>query len=181
VVDAVTDIEPLENVAAALLLPHRGQSASLKQAVQARLGLLLPDACQSATAGKLRLLWAGHEQWLLLRYGDHGWAQGELEAALEGRAFISEQSSGRALFRLSGALARPTLERFSQVDLHPCSFRVGQVAVTRLGQIGSHLWKVSDHPDAWEIAVFSSFALSMKEQLRAAYEMAYSSAARTCG
>jgi sarcosine oxidase subunit gamma len=66
-----------------------------------------------------------------------------------------------------GPRARDVLQKGVLIDLHPGAFKAGDVAVTPVAHIGTHLWQADDTP-AYEIAVFRSFAEAFRHWLEEA-------------
>lgn len=142
---------------ASLIAPARGEAA-LAGAVKASFGLDLPKTPAIARAGAHAAVWAGPGQWLLLAESRNGFS--DALQALAGLGAIAEQSSGRAVLRLSGPRIRTALAKGCMLDLHPAAFPVGMAALTSIAHIGVHLWRSEDGPDGavFEIMVARSFA-----------------------
>ena len=85
------------------------------------------------------------------------------------RASLPSATSPTAVssFACSGPRARDVLQKGVLIDLHPGAFKTGDVAVTPIAHIGTHLWQVDDTP-AYEIAVFRSFADAFRHWLEEA-------------
>jgi methylglutamate dehydrogenase subunit D len=65
------------------------------------------------------------------------------------------------VLRVSGHKVRDALCKLVPVDLHPRTFRIGDVAVTVAAHIGATLWRLEDEQNGnsvFEIAVYRSLA-----------------------
>jgi sarcosine oxidase subunit gamma len=127
------------------------------QALEAALGVALPRTPRSVSAAGATYIWSGPGAWLVL--ADDTAAIAALAAPF---AAVTEQSDGRAVFRLSGAQARETLQKLLPVDLHESSFPPDGTALTIAAHIGVQLWR--DH-GAWYIACFRSYAEALYHAL----------------
>lgn len=151
---------------ASLIAPAVGEAA-LATAVKTRFGLDLPATPAIARSKTHAALWAGPGQWLLVAESTAEFA--DALQALSGLAAIADQSSGRAVLRLSGARVREALAKGCMLDLHPAAFPVGMAALTSIAHIGVHLWRAEDGPEGavFEIMVARSFAGSFWSWLSA--------------
>lgn len=151
---------------ASLIAPANGEAA-LAGAVKASFGLELPTTPAIVRAGAHAAVWAGPGQWLLLAETRSSF--GDALQALAGLGAIAEQSSGRAVLRLSGPSVRAALAKGCMLDLHPVAFPVGMTALTSIAHIGVHLWRAQDGPEGavFEIMVARSFAGSFWSWLSA--------------
>lgn len=81
---------------------------------------------------------------------------------------MSDQGDGYAVLHLAGPRVRDTLCKLVPVDMHPRTFKIGDVAVTVAAHIGATLRRLEDHADGspvFEIAVFRSLATSFWQAL----------------
>ncbi|MEM9668783.1 MAG: sarcosine oxidase subunit gamma family protein [Pseudomonadota bacterium] len=76
---------------------------------------------------------------------------------LEGAAYISDQSHGRAALRLSGPYAARLLAKECTVDLHLSHLPTGSFAQTQLAGIGVLIHRISDTP-SFDLYCYSGFA-----------------------
>ncbi|MCB2074540.1 MAG: sarcosine oxidase subunit gamma [Novosphingobium sp.] len=133
-------------------------------AVGAALELELRDEPVAVSNGAIRAIGTGPGAWLVIdTEPDHGFADA-LQDRLEGLASVSDQSSGYAVFRLSGAGARTALQRGAAIDFHPDVFAPGSVATTAIAHIGAIVWQVDDSP-TYDVAVFRSLSGSFRHWL----------------
>jgi sarcosine oxidase subunit gamma len=96
---------------------------------------------------------------------------------LNGLASIADQSDARVVLRLSGERVREVLSKGIPVDLHPRSFKTGDVSLSMLGQISVHIQQLEDRP-VFLLMAFRSFAGSLmswltKSAAEFGYEIAY--------
>ncbi len=139
----------------------RGNSADegFCQAVEATLGLTLPEAGQSATAGPVTVLWLGPDEWLVVTDNGADALVGSLGHALKGLdVAVTDVSDARAVIRLVGTTARDVLAKGCTVDLHPRVFGPGQVVQSTLAKADVILYQVTGDDLAFHIHVGRSFA-----------------------
>ena len=146
------------------IIARKGKAQALSGTIERNFGLACPPAGHSASNGELALHWCGFEQWFAVA---EGFAEGVLYEALRDRlaglASLSDQSHGRAIFRIEGPRARDVLAKGTPVDLHRRAFGPGRSAVTQMAHIGVHIAEVG--PDAFELSLFRGFAESFWEWL----------------
>lgn len=147
-----------EGLGVASIIAGEGDTRALARAIKARFGLDLPAVQVAAMSQTHSLVWSGPGQWLLVAQSRAGFTD-DL-AALSSLAAIAEQSDGRAVLRLSGAMVRKALAKGCMIDLHPATFPVGMTALTSIAYIGVQLWRAEDGPDGsvFEIMVPRSMA-----------------------
>ena len=151
----------------ASIIASETRAAALAPAVNARFGLDLPATPIVTRSTTHAAVWAGSGQWLLIADDATGFA-GALQA-LSGCAAVADQSSGRAVLKLSGSRVRDTLAKGCMLDLHPTAFPVGSAALTSIAHMGVHLWRAEDGPEGavFEIMVARSMAGSFWSWLTA--------------
>jgi sarcosine oxidase subunit gamma len=85
---------------------------------------------------------------------------GALAAALRNlvgeAAAVTDQTHGRCVIGIEGALAARVLAAFIRIDLHDSAFPVGATAVTEAAHIGIALLRAA--PDRYEIICMRTFA-----------------------
>ena len=139
----------------------RGDGAYLgfRQAVEKALGLTLPEAGHTSTAGTVTVLWLGPDEWLVVGE-DGGDALVDLLCqALKGvDAAVTDVSDARAVIRLSGSRVRDVLAKGCTLDLHHRVFGPGQVAQSTLAKADVILFHVTGNDLAFDIHVGRSFA-----------------------
>jgi sarcosine oxidase subunit gamma len=90
--------------------------------------------------------WMSPDEFLLiLPYAEVGQALEVLDAKLAGTHHLAvDVSDARAVFEVSGALARDVLAKLSPVDLAPGRFEPGEIRRTRLAQVAGAMWMPDD-------------------------------------
>lgn len=78
-------------------------------------------------------------------------------------ALVTDQSSGRAVLRLSGPKARTILGKIVPLDLHPEAFAIGQSGNTFFAHVSANLGRIG--ADEFEIVLMRSFALFAFQEL----------------
>ena len=141
--------EPARQVGLRLRPPHPAYLA----------GVLLPlTPNRVAVTGALRVLWLGPDEWLVVAEGDAPDLLPRLERAVAGlRAAVTDLSSSRTIFELSGDGARNLLAAGCSLDLHPRAFGPGECAQTLLARVPVILDQLDDTP-GYRILVRRSYA-----------------------
>ncbi len=80
---------------------------------------------------------------------------------------IVDVSDARAIFRLTGAGAREVLAKGAPIDLHPESFRIGDLRRTRFSTVAAAIYQVAAAPETFEMICFRSYAPAMWRWLAA--------------
>ncbi len=83
-----------------------------------------------------------------------------LRDRLGGLASVTDQSDGRVVLRFSGPSVRDLLGKALAVDLHPRTFRPGDVALTQAFHIATQVWQVDEAP-TYDLFVARSVAGSL--------------------
>ncbi len=111
------------------------------------------------TAGELKVLWLGPDEWLALTpLGVEAAVIARLGEALAGiHAAVTDVSGAHARLRLAGSHAREVLAKGCSLDLHPRRFRPGQCAQTLIGRSGVILHQLDDRP-SYDLLPRRSFA-----------------------
>jgi sarcosine oxidase subunit gamma len=86
-----------------------------------------------------------------------------LREKLGGSASVLDQNDGQVAIGIAGGSVRAALAKGIAVDLHPESFKPGDVAATLLGHIPVHLTRTGT--DDFEILVPRSYAASLWDSL----------------
>ncbi|MEZ5735812.1 MAG: sarcosine oxidase subunit gamma family protein [Novosphingobium sp.] len=133
-------------------------------AIGEALGLQLADGPVAVTQGTMLAVGTGPGTWLVMDdAAAHDFAD-VLQERLSGLASVSDQSSGYAIFQLTGPGARTVLQRGAAIDFHPDCFGPGCVATTVIAHIGAIIRQVDDLP-SFEVAVFRSLSGSFRHWL----------------
>lgn len=128
-------------------------------AIADMLGCDLPAGPGRSMGDRMSVMGTGPGAWLAMEEGaDSMWSE-RLAVRLAEHASVADQSSGYAVLRLRGAAARDVLQRGLFVDLDPCAFGPGSVAVSMIAHIGVIVWQ-ADPALVFEIAIFRSQAQS---------------------
>lgn len=146
----------LADAGATGMITLRGDHALLGAAVQAVLGLAMPEVRRVVAGEGAQVLWMSPDELLVITGYDA--APGiavELETAL-GDAFatVAVVSDARALITLSGAEVRDVLAKLCPVDF--ADFPVGALRRTRAAQVAAAVWRTSDSD--WSLICFRSVA-----------------------
>lgn len=134
-----------------------GSSAGF--AVTKATGAALPEAGHGARSGEAAVLWMAPDELLVLCPHDAvNRVLGKITSTMGDAHFLAADVSGaRVSFSLSGeiAMVREVLARLTPADMHPESFKAGQVRRTRLSQVAGAIWMTEDGA---EVFVFRSVA-----------------------
>lgn len=99
-------------------------------------------------------------QWILTSLeGDDGSFAEQLRSDLSDEAYVSEQSHGRVIIRVSGENARSLMQKGCRLDLHGSVAKAGFCAQTSMAQVGVLIHQVDNSP-TYDLHVYSGFALS---------------------
>lgn len=149
------------DLALANVLVRKQHEAGFLSRVRSVYGLDLPRTPRRLDNGAISFTWAGPGHWLAMKEGVLGHTfEAQLRNELAGVAYVSDQSDGRTVIRISGLRARDVLSKGTPIDLHPRAFGPNDTAVTLIGHIGMHLWQVDDIP-TYELAVFRSYSAAL--------------------
>nr|WP_325252076.1 sarcosine oxidase subunit gamma family protein [Amylibacter sp.] len=131
-------------------------SAKLGKAVNAAVGLALPEARGIKTGTKGGVAWMSPDELLLFcDYSDADALVAKLDKALAGEHFLAVNvSDARASFRLTGAGVREVIAKGSPADLSPEALKIGEMRRSRLGQVAVAFW-LSD-AETLELVCFRS-------------------------
>jgi sarcosine oxidase subunit gamma len=131
-----------------------------RRAVRRALDLDLPTLPNTVTtAGAMRVLWLGPDEWLLV--GDPGAEERSLsrldEALARLRGSAVDVGANRTVLSISGSASRSLLMKGCGLDLHPRAFSRQHCAQTNFARTTIILEQTDDTP-AWRIYARSSFA-----------------------
>jgi len=129
------------------------------ETIEKVLGLPLPSAPNTFTAGEHRLYWLGPDEWLLVT--DMGKARAitaDLHETLKRvRHAVNNLSGGYVALHLAGPSTRDLLASGCTLDFHPRVFGDGRCAQSSLAK-ASVLIGLREPPDGFEIIVRRSFS-----------------------
>ncbi len=86
------------------------------------------------------------------------------EASESAHGYVSEQSQGRVIIRVSGDNARELMQKGCRLDLHNRVAGKGFCAQTPIAQVGVLLHQIDDNP-AYDLHIYSGFAMSFWQWL----------------
>jgi heterotetrameric sarcosine oxidase gamma subunit len=175
-------IEPRPDLVLATVMARHGAEQELKRVVAAAYSVDLPQGPRAAVKDNVSFAGIGVGQWLATAEdraaGDF---ISQLRERLKGLASIADQSDGRVVLRLTGARVRPVLAKGVPIDLHPRSFRTGDVALTVVAHINVQIQQLDDQP-TFQLMAFRSFAGSLWSWLaQSAAEYGYEIVGRAPG
>jgi methylglutamate dehydrogenase subunit D len=167
-------IEEHNDLAIASMTARRGRAQDLKNAVAEAYGIDLPDGPRVARKATVSFAGIGVQQWMavaeppvstdfVLR----------LRERISGLASVTTQSDGRVVLRLHGERVRDVLAKGVPVDLHPRSFKTGDIASTVVAYVGVRIEQLDDQP-TFQLMAFRSLAGSLWSWLtKSAAEFGY--------
>ena len=144
-------------VAITSVAPFRGQAEAVSTALEAQIGIGLPQVGQSL-AGRdgVRVTWAGLGRVFVT---------GPEIAPIDGAA-TSDQSDAWAIVELAGDGARDVLARLTAIDLRADSFAIGRSARAQIGHMNALILRAGD--DTYAVFVFRSMAATLLHELETA-------------
>ncbi len=129
-------------------------------AVKNATGCELPLAANTvATAGDVRILWLGPNEWWVVGTDARraGLIEGLRSAFAGQHTNVTDVSESRTVITMTGPASREVLARGISNDLHPRAFGPGQCLQTSLSRTNVLLHQVDNAP-SYEIYVLKSFA-----------------------
>jgi methylglutamate dehydrogenase subunit D len=140
------------------VMARRGRWQATARAAETCFGARPPELPAASFAPDVTLVWSGPDQFLALLQDAR--PRPEMEAAFAGVASLSDQSHGRALFRVAGPKAVELLAKVSSLDLDPLVFPTGSAAMTSIDHTGVTLWRESGDAGGpvYSMLVFTSFS-----------------------
>ena len=115
----------------------RGGEAALARALEASLRLAMPASGMSTTSGDRRAIWLAQDQLMLVFPDTSGTAEHDVQDALNGTGYTTEQTDVWATIVVEGPGTRTALERLCPLDLHDDAFPVGAAARTVMEHMGT--------------------------------------------
>jgi sarcosine oxidase subunit gamma len=136
---------------------ERGEAAAVRARLSEALGLDIPTDFRRVGDGVSAI---GPGRWLF----DGALAAGDQEQSLRdllaGMAGVVDESDGWVVLDLSGPFVADALAKLVPIDLHPKSFRPGDLALTVASHINVRLWNLSG-PNRYRLAAPRSYAESL--------------------
>lgn len=156
--DAGVTLTERTDLGLATVAVRKDQDDGLKARVREAYGLDLPEGSTLAQGKDVFFIGTGPGQWLAVS----GTLQNEqlaedLADRLKGLASISDQSSGRAVIRVSGPRARDVLAKGLAIDLDPRVFGPGSAVTSTISHMGVLVWREGE-AESYDIALFRSVA-----------------------
>lgn len=140
------------------VMPLAGKEKSVSTALQKQVGAGLPEVGQTATGDKVRVIWSGLGQYMVL---------GAALKPIKGAA-MTDQGDGWTHVSVEGAGARDVLARLVPMDLRDASLSEGGAARTQLGHMAAILLRTG--VTRYEVMVFRSMAATLVHDLKGAME-----------
>ena len=149
--------EDLGPMAITSVAPFQGQTQAVSKALEAQIGLGLPQVGQSlAREEGARVTWAGMGQFFVT---------GPELSPIEGAA-ITDQTDAWVGVELVGECARDVLARLTAIDLRPDTFVIGRSARAQIGHMNALLLRVG--ADVYAVFVFRSMAATLVHEIETA-------------
>ena len=144
----------------ASMIARSAWTATLSAAVERAFGVPLPDsprfvATRQESGGSVNFIWSGPGHWLI-ESSDATAALERLLTTFAGLASVFDQTDSRVLVDVSGPRVRDALAKGVPIDLHPASFRAGDVALTCASHISVQIWQLTADP-VYRLAVARSY------------------------
>ncbi len=151
---------------------RKGRAADLAARLQSGLGLALPAAGHSATAGDLTAIWFQPDGWMLLApAGIEGAFVRRVKDAAGDAGSVVDQTHGRSVITVAGPRAAWVLNKLVRIDLHPSAFPPGRATSAPAAGLACTLRRTED---GFELVVFTTFLRSFAALLtHAADETGY--------
>lgn len=128
-------------------------------ALASSLGIKTEPGVATVTA-EFTALPLSRGQWMLSAVaGADGSFCETIRSRIGSSGFVSEQSHGRVIVRVSGAAARKLLQKGCRLDLHASVATAGFCAQTPMAQVGVLMHQIDDTP-TYDLYVYSGFAHS---------------------
>ena len=133
-------------------------AAKLQDIAKKVTGADMPETRGANVKGASGLCWMAPDELLILcPHGDAPGIVAEIDKALGGSHYLAVNvSDARAVFRVDGPNAREVLAKLTPADLHPESFKPGEIRRTRLAQVPAAFWMSG--PQTFEVVCFRSVA-----------------------
>ena len=139
-------LQELTQFTLASVIARKDQAAQAAAAALHAFGTSPPATPAITTGGELAFVWSGPGHWLALGLQATEPVEAGLGSVFGKHASVFDQSGSRVLLELRGLRVRDVLAKGMSIDLHPRSFKTGDVAVTTASHLAVHLWQVADEP-----------------------------------
>lgn len=131
-------------VAMATLSAGRGRLAALSAAMDAALGIALPNGPAFVEKNGIGMIGISPGRFTVVADIASEALTAKLTAIAGQDGSVCDQSDASAVFALSGAKMRDCLAKLANIDLDAAAFKDGCAAVTPLALIGATLWCKGD-------------------------------------
>lgn len=143
-----------------LVMPFRGQTQAVSEAMMAAHGVSFPAPGQVTGETGARAIWFGRNKAMLVGV--------EPTPSLAGLAAVSDQSDAWAVVRLTGPQSEAVLARLVPVDLRAPVFGPGQTVQSQVMHMTGSISRIG--AQAFQIMVFRSMAATLVHDLKTAIE-----------
>ena len=133
------------DIAFASVIARRGKRDALAAAAQEALGVALPAGPHRVSKAGMTFAGVGPDQWVASAENTKGFPAA-LRERIGAFAAVSDQSDSRLVLHLSGPRVRDVLAKGVPVDLHPRTFKPGDVTTTLVAHIGVQIDMLDDAP-----------------------------------
>jgi sarcosine oxidase subunit gamma len=130
----------------ASVIARKDQAVPAAAAALQALGVAPPSTPAFKAGSQFAFVWSGPGHWLALGPPTAGPVEARLGAVFGNLASVFDQGGSRVLLEMRGPRVRDVLAKGVSIDLHPRSFKTGDVAVTTASHLAVHLWQVADDP-----------------------------------
>jgi sarcosine oxidase subunit gamma len=134
------------------------QSKPLKAAASAVAGVDFPGVNEANCEADKGICWMSPDEALVMcPYDTAGASVAQMQKALSKQhALVVNVSDARAVFEVSGPVAREVMAKLCPVDLSPAAFKPGMFRRTRMAQVAVAFWMSDDQ--TFRIVCFRSVA-----------------------
>ncbi len=165
-----TGIAAISEIGPVGMITLRGDlnASYLRKAAAQIAGVDVPAPLGCNSSDNRGIAWMSPDELLVMcPYAEAGETVEKLEKAIGSNfATAANVSDGRAVFRVSGPLAREVMAKLSPVDLDPAIFKPGMFRRTRLAQVPAAFWMTDD--ETFQIFCFRSVAQYVFDVLKVA-------------
>ena len=147
---------------------RRGQAAEVAQLLQAKWDITPANAPRRVSRGEVAIGGIAPNIWIAVHERTGNAFAQSLQPLLSPCAAVADQSDAYVIFRLTGPMVRETLARLVPIDVHPRSFKVGDIAQTVCGYMSVTLWRLDDSgpgDPVFEMWGARSFAGSLRDAI----------------
>jgi heterotetrameric sarcosine oxidase gamma subunit len=167
-----------QSLGIAKILVRKNAATALARHVQTHFNCALPSSPRRMCGNDIAVMGTGPGSWLAMRENSGNDFASALKEILGPFAAVSDQSDAYGVFRLRGPHLRAALSKLVPIDIHDRAFRVGDVAETTAGHVGTLFWRLDDAAGSpvFDVAVARSLSVSLRHALvqsAAEFELAW--------